>query len=190
MELYKNIEWADWLYKISNQWNVISMNYKRTWKQHNMILINHNWYLTVKLRINWIQKTKKIHRLVLETFSKNNFNKPYVNHIDWNKQNNKLENLEWVTAKENVRHSDKIWLRKISWSDNFHAKEIFQYSNKWLFIKEWWSISEAATNLSVCKTMISLVLSWKRKTTWWFIFKYKYEYIKFERVLWEKLILS
>ena len=64
-----------------------------------------NKYESVKLSKNNKTYTKMVHRLVAETFVPNPKNNPVVNHIDGNIKNNKVENLEWVTTKENVNKS-------------------------------------------------------------------------------------
>lgn len=62
-------------------------------------------YRCVTVTINGKQKHFYVHRLVAETFVPNPENKPQVNHIDGNPSNNHMDNLEWVTAKENVKHA-------------------------------------------------------------------------------------
>lgn len=67
-------------------------------------------YYVVGISLNGFQEHKYIHRLVAETFIPNPENKPQVNHIDGDKTNNCVDNLEWVTASENTRHAHDIGL--------------------------------------------------------------------------------
>lgn len=68
-------------------------------------------YLHVRVIINGKMKTKPIHRLVAETFLVKPSEKHEVNHIDGNKHNNHVENLEWVTRSENIKHAYKMGLQ-------------------------------------------------------------------------------
>lgn len=65
----------------------------------------------------------KIHKLLAEAFIDNPDNKPHINHIDGNKTNNDLKNLEWVTHKENMQHARDMKLMKFfDGEDNGKAK--------------------------------------------------------------------
>ena len=68
-------------------------------------------YERLRVTINRKKYAFKLHRLVAEAFVPNPDNKPQVNHIDGNKQNNAASNLEWVTNKENAHHamSSGLW---------------------------------------------------------------------------------
>jgi len=64
-----------------------------------------NGYLRIYPSIKGVRKISSVHRIVLSTFIDNPENKPQVNHIDGDKSNNNLINLEWSTQSENQKHA-------------------------------------------------------------------------------------
>ncbi|MBO3356150.1 HNH endonuclease [Clostridium perfringens] len=73
---------------------------------------NRDGYKNVTLSFDGKQKSFLVHRIILKTFQpNNNYSKLDVNHIDGNKKNNSLENLEWCTRSENVIHAFKTGLQ-------------------------------------------------------------------------------
>ena len=72
-------------------------------------------YKMVGLNKNRIQTQVSIHRLVAIAFIENPLNKPQVNHIDGDKMNNNVLNLEWVTASENIKHAFEKGLKTPTW---------------------------------------------------------------------------
>lgn len=67
-------------------------------------------YHFVIIHSDGMRKPKKVHRIVAECFIPNPENKPQVNHIDGDKDNNAASNLEWVTQSENMKHAYKMGL--------------------------------------------------------------------------------
>jgi len=95
------------LYSISKNGEVLSNNGKKLKTE-----ITKFGYCRCALYSNGNTKRFAIHRLVAMAFIPNPENKPQVNHKDGNKKNNCVENLEWVTASENIFHAFKNGLRK------------------------------------------------------------------------------
>lgn len=102
METFKVIKGFEEKYKITDKGRVWS-NYKQDFLKQGT---NTKGYPIVYLSINHTkQKTIAVHRLVAEHFIENPENKKTVNHIDGNKKNNNIENLEWMTHRENTHHA-------------------------------------------------------------------------------------
>lgn len=86
-------------------------------------LTNHKGYLRVCLRKNGEKKMHSLHRLVAEAYIPNPENLPEVDHIDSDKTHNYLNNLQWITHRDNSRKG--------------RNRPIFQYSLDGGFIREW-----------------------------------------------------
>lgn len=112
-EIWKDISGYEGIYQVSNMGNVRSLD-----RLDNRGRITHGRelahkrdggnYHQVALCKDGKQIYRHIHRLVCEAFLPNPDNKPTVNHIDENKDNNRLDNLEWATYKENAHHGTRM----------------------------------------------------------------------------------
>jgi hypothetical protein len=110
------------------------------------------------IRIYIYNKTYRLHRLIAFAFLENTDNKEQVNHIDGNKLNNRVDNLEWVTNQENQLHKVKTGL-----GNNF-TRKIIQYDLAMNEINKYKSIIGASKILNISKSNIAGVLKNKRKT--------------------------
>ena len=146
-------------YAISNYGNIKNLKTNRILKSH----LNNNGYLEIQLCSNCKKKTFLVHRLVGLTFIENIYKKPYINHIDGNKTNNRVDNLEWCTAKENDIHARSTHLK-------VQNKPIIASSQDETYIFE--SISECARFLNTNTGSIVRVLKGKRNQHKGFNFTY------------------
>ena len=128
-EVWKDIPEYEGLYQVSNLGNVKSLN--RGVLQNGSIRLlkgvilkknkHRKGYQYIYLCKNGKTKFWLVHRLVAFVFIENTNKKPCVNHIDGNKINNKIENLEWCTHKENTQHA--LNLKLIDVSKKYSIKE-------------------------------------------------------------------
>ena len=113
-------------------------------------------YLRVRLYKNGKYKNYRIHRLVAEAYIPNPENLPEVDHIDENKTHNYVNNLQWLTRRDNNRKSKN--------------KPILQYTLDGEFVREWECTADVG--YEVCGH-ICQCLKGKRKTAYGYIWKYK-----------------
>lgn len=180
MEIWKAIVEFEWLYHVSNLWRVKSFIW---WKEKIMkTQINGKWYEVISLHKDKKIITRRIHRLVAVEFIPNHENKPCINHKNWIKTDNRVENLEWCTNKENTSHWWENGLYKIENSYFYTNRERFseirsipviQYTIQWEYIKEWKSAKEAGLNSGAHASDITRCCRGKAKQSGGFTWRYK-----------------
>lgn len=159
MEVYKQIIGYEGLYEVSNLGNVKSLNYHRTGQEKLLSpAFDKDGYLRVLLSKNGDRKHYLVHRLVAHAFLPNPLNLPEVNHIDKNKLNNNVDNLEWCDRQYNQDYS--------------LAKQVLQYDLSGNYIATWKSTNEIERQLGFSHGHISACCLGKYKTMYGYIWKY------------------
>jgi hypothetical protein len=123
-EVWKDIQGYEGLYQISNKGRVKSIKLNFVRNSH----ANDRGYQIINLRKGTHSKSARIHRLVAIHFIPNPDNKEQVNHIDFNPLNNTVENLEWVTNRENSCHS----VQRKKKSSKYVGVQFSKSHNKWI----------------------------------------------------------
>lgn len=176
-EVWRDIAGYEGLYQVSNIGRVKSLDRyvfnerinKLKFQNGRMLVLSigykkKDFYLKVSLSKDNRQVSTYVHRLVAEAFIPNSLNCTQVNHIDGDKRNNAVENLEWVTPQENKIHAVYTGLDV----PNYGLKPVICINNG----KVYPSVSEAARNLKVRDSTISKVCKGKQKKTKGLRFEY------------------
>lgn len=190
-EQWKSIEGTDGAYEVSNTGKIRSNNYLGHGRQKELSLSkDHKGYMRVRIYIDGKRPTIKVHRAVAKAFIPNPENKPEVNHKDGNKENNRVDNLEWSTSCENTTHAydtglkekTREWCRQMGSTVGRAALAKSREERKTPVIAtrlsdgavfEYPSQAEAAAATGAFQANIYKVASGKRKSSNGFTFAYK-----------------
>lgn len=140
MEKWKTVEGYNNCYEVSNYGNV-----RKNGKQLSKSETRCGYY-EVMFYMYGKQKHMSVHRLVAEAFIPNPLHKEVVNHIDGNKKNNNVKNLEWNTGSENGMHAVKNGLMEF----NHISKKVIRKSDNKIYP----SISECARQNGLAKSTV------------------------------------
>ena len=179
MEIWKDIKEYEGLYQVSNKGKIRSLPKMigNRFRDNSIILKswkNKSGYLTIALSKNDIKSTKKIHILVANAFLIKHFDFLTVNHKDCNKTNNNVENLEWITLQDNLKHARINNLFKYSrGKDNVNSKSILQFDLNNNFLNEFSCAKEIERIYNFNQSNISKCCLNKRKSAYNFIWKFK-----------------
>lgn len=165
-------------YYVTDNGDIYSRNYKHTGRIKKLSLVDDgHGYTQVFLCSQGKVRTKKVHRLVAETFIPNPNNKPQVNHKNGIRNDNRVENLEWVTNSENNKHSYDVLHRKKALLGKFGAKhqrsKLLQQIQDGVVIAEHYGTCEAERKTGIKFGNIAACCRGERKTAGGYQWKYK-----------------
>lgn len=146
-EVWRDIIGYGGVYQISNMGQIKSYQISKTGKIRVPALDKDGYKYLVFNSANHEQKTVRVHRLVATTFIQNPLNLPQVNHKNGIKQDNRAENLEWVTASQNAKHAYSIGLKSQAGIKNACSKltnsDVLEiYKTAWEERDPYWKIAQ------------------------------------------------
>lgn len=184
-EIWKDVKEYEGLYQISNFGRIKStqrtkrfnLNPEITYIKKEKILktqVNRYGYEFLRAKKDGAKRSFTIHRKVALAFIPNPENKPFVNHINGIKTDNRVENLEWVTASENINHAIKTKLKKFKKGKEHHNyKIVIQYGKNGEFIRKWAGFHEINRELGYDCRNIYACANRVQHTAYGFVWRYE-----------------
>jgi hypothetical protein len=166
---FKDVKGYEGFYKVNKNSDIYSI------KSGKIIIPQKNEYVTIKLYKNGKGTRRSVHRIVAEAYHRNPNNKPLVNHKDGNKHNNKSNNLEWSTHKENAKHAYELGLIIRNDQVKPNAKIIKQLEMNGRMVRMFSSIREAERITGIDNANIVKVALGKRSHAGGYRWRYKSE---------------
>ena len=149
-EEWRDIAGYEGLYQVSDLGRIKSLDYRRTGRTQVLkSIMDRGGYLQVGLWKNGKRKKYLVHRLVAETFLPNPSGLKQVNHIDENKQNNSVDNMEWCTCQYNINHGTRNARVAIA-----RSKPVEQLTKDGRLIAVWPSMAEATRQTGIGRSEI------------------------------------
>lgn len=127
------------------------------------VQVNEKGYLRLSVNYDKKKHTKFVHRMVAETFIPNPFNLPEVNHLNGDKKDNRIDNLEWVSTKENKQHA--MVVLEQGYGEN-HSKATLnnnQVIEVCEMLEQGYRVVDIVRKTKISKDKISSI---KKKATW------------------------
>lgn len=149
-------------YYTTEEWKIYSYT-KRTWyRELTPFYDKSKLYCVITV---WWSKIL-FHRVILMNYIEQPEDKPHCNHINWNKLDNRLENLERCDRSHNIREAQRLWLKPTT--------KLYQFTKTWELVKIRNSIEEASKEYGVCikNTVRHWLREWNKrryKTSKWFV---------------------
>lgn len=179
MEIWKDVIDYEGIYKVSDLGRIKSLNYNSSGKEKiRELKTKESSYVVIILcsgsKETYKRKSDRVHRLVAKAFIPNPKNKPAVNHINGIKNDNRLENLEWVTNSENELHAHRIGLKSspMKGKEGKNKREVKMYSLSGDCIKVFDSAKQAGKHLGISASCITHACKGDSKTCLNHLWKY------------------
>lgn len=158
-EIWKDIMGYEGYYQVSNLGNVRSLDRVITYSNGSNVLtkgkvmaqnVCGRGYKQIHLKMNGKRKPFNVHRLVAQAFIPNPNNLPQINHINEDKTDNRVDNLEWCDNRYNNTYNNIQFKRP-----NKRRKTILQLDLDGNLVREWFSIREIERETGMCRAYIS-----------------------------------